>query len=81
MSEEIPVHEKIKVLNSETLFKTDEWWKAITLQEAFGNKEVAIYLWRKRGEGEWKRKQKFTVKSVEKWDKIKGTMDEYIKEL
>lgn len=80
MAEELPVHEEIDVLKSETVFKTGKWWKAVTLQEAFGRKEAAVYLWRKRGD-KWVRKQKFTVKSKENWEKIGPALEEFVKEL
>jgi len=33
MAEKLPVHESIKVLDSVTLSKNQDWWKAVTLQE------------------------------------------------
>lgn len=80
MTDELPVHEKIKVTESKTLFKTNEWWKAITLQESFGGEEIAVYLWKKRGD-EWVRKQKLTIKDPDKWEEIKNTINDFVKNL
>lgn len=78
--EQIPVHEEIKVIESKTLFKRGKWWKAVSLQKAFGNREIAIYLW-KREEDSWKRKQKATIKSKQSWEAMKSAVEELISDL
>lgn len=80
MAEELPVHEEIKVLKSKNLFKTDKWWKAVTLQEAFGREEIAVYLWRNQGD-KWVRKQKFTIKDPDKWEEVRDIINEFAKDL
>lgn len=77
---ELPIHPEIKVLAFKDIYKTDQWRKTVTLQEAFGRKEIACYLWRKKGD-EWKRKQKLTFKSKEEWEKVKQAVEDLLKEL
>ena len=63
-----------KVEAHKTIFKSDKWWEAVVLTEAFGKKSVNLYLWIKRGD-QWKRKHKFVVRSLEEWNKIKETVE------
>ena len=76
--EEFPVHEAVKVLAGETIYKTEKWWMAVLKIESFGRTNVAVYLWVKR-KGEWKRQQKLTIGDIETWGKIKETVDKMIK--
>jgi len=43
MSEQLPISEKLKVIQSFMIYKTDKWWSAVALIEAFGRKQVAVY--------------------------------------
>ena len=38
--EALPVSEKVRVLRSQTLFKSGRWWATVGLFEAFGRKHV-----------------------------------------
>jgi len=78
--EKLPISEKLSVLKAETLYKTDKWWSAIALVEAFGKKQIATYLWLKKGD-EWKRKQKFVVRSKKEWQDVKEVVEKMIEEL
>ncbi|HID43336.1 MAG TPA: hypothetical protein EYP30_06120 [Archaeoglobaceae archaeon] len=77
---EFPVHESLKVIRGTTIFKTDDWWKAIILAEGYKGKEVSIYLWKKKGDS-WKRQQKYTVRRKKDWEFDKKFMNEFVKEL
>jgi hypothetical protein len=78
--EQFPVSEKLKVIEGTTLFKSNKWWSAVVLLESFGRKQVGIYLWHER-DGDWKRRQKFVVGSIDNWAKIKETVEKYIPRL
>ena len=73
----LPIHEVIKVIDSMNLYKTDRWWKIATLQESFGRKEVAVYLFLKR-EDKWVRKQKLTIRTLDEWRAIKNVVDRFM---
>ena len=80
MEEELPISEKIKPIESVTLYKTGKWWAAIVLLESFGRKQIAFYLWLKSND-KWKRKQKFVIRTKEEWEKIKEIVDNLISKL
>lgn len=75
--EKFPVHEKVRVLAGETVFKTERWWMAVLKTESFGKTSVNIYLWIKRDDV-WKRQQKLTIRGNETWQKVKSTVDQLI---
>lgn len=75
-----PVSETIKVLEGTTLFKTDKWWAAVLLVESFGRKQIATYLWSKKGE-EWKRRQKFVIRKKGEWLQIKEEIEKLLPQL
>ena len=75
--EEFPVHETVKVLDGETIYKTGKWWMAVLKIESFGRTNVAIYLWVKRGD-KWKRQQKLTIGDLETWKEIKEKVDKML---
>ncbi len=72
--EELPLSDIYKVESYKTIFKSDKWWEAVVLTEAFGKKSVNLYLWIKR-EGQWKRKHKFVIRNLDEWKKIKETVE------
>ena len=76
--ESFPVHEAVKVLEGETIYKTTKWWMAVLKIESFGRTNVAVYLWVRRGD-KWKRQQKLTVGDLETWEKIKENVDKMLK--
>jgi hypothetical protein len=78
MSEEmLPVSEKLKVLQYETIFKSGKWWSAVALLESFGRRQVALYLWARRGD-KWKRKQKYVIHSRGEWIQIRDAVERFI---
>ncbi|MCW4043050.1 MAG: hypothetical protein NWE90_04915 [Candidatus Bathyarchaeota archaeon] len=78
--EKLPISEKLTVLKAETLYKTEKWWSAIALVETFGRKQIATYLWLRKDD-EWKRKQKFVIRSKKEWHDAKEVIEEMIEEL
>jgi len=80
MSERYPISEKIKLLEGITLYKSNKWWSAVTLVEAFGRKQIAIYLWAKKGE-DWKRRQKYVIHNKGEWLQIKEAVEKLVDRL
>ncbi|MBS7612267.1 hypothetical protein KEJ27_08750 [Candidatus Bathyarchaeota archaeon] len=81
MSEDkIPISEKLKVLDSVTIYKTAKWWSAVVLVESFGRRQVAMYVWLNRN-GRWRRNQKFTIHSRAEWSQIKEAVEKFISQL
>lgn len=75
--ERLPISEEISVLKSETIYKTDKWWCAVALVEAFGKRQVALYLWLNKDD-RWKRKQKFVLHSKKEWQDIRERVERII---
>jgi hypothetical protein len=80
MEEKLPVSEKLLVLKSETIYKTHKWWCAVALVEAFGKKQVMLYLWLNK-ENQWKRKEKFVLHYKKEWQDVKERIEKLIDEL
>lgn len=78
--EKLPISESIKVMESATIFKSDKWWAAVVLVESFGRKQLAIYLWNKKG-GLWKRRQKFVVRNNAQWSQFKEAIEKFLPQL
>lgn len=78
--EKLPIAPPLKVLEYRTISKGFGWWSAVVLIESWGNKRLCLYLWQKSENG-WKRKQKYTIHSQERWRLILGTIEELIDEL
>jgi hypothetical protein len=78
--EKVPVSEKLIVVKSTTLYKTEKWWSAVVLLESFGRKQVAVYLWLKK-DGKWKRQEKFIIHRKNEWQQIKDSVENLIAEL
>lgn len=65
----LPVSDYYEVAAGETIFRSDGWWKAIvkiSQKGSYETEEVMIYLWQEV-DGDWRRRQKFTIKSEERW--------------
>ena len=77
----VPIVAPLKVLTQKTINKRFGWWSAVVLLESYGRKQVCLYLWQKREEGGWKRKQKFAIHNQEDWELIQNAVDDMIKEL
>jgi hypothetical protein len=77
--ERFPVAEQLEVVEGTTIYKTDKWWSAVLVVKSFGRKQIAVYLWNKKGD-EWKRRQKFMISSKENWAKIRETVEKYLEQ-
>jgi len=78
--EKLPISEKLKVLDSVTLYKTSKWWSAIALVDSFGRKQIAMYVWLNK-EGRWKRNQKFIIHSKAEWAQVKEAAEKFLPQL
>lgn len=77
---DLPVHESLKPLAYREIYRTEKWWSAAVLLQSFGRREIDVYQWMNRN-GVWKRKQKFSVKSAQNWNKIKQAVESLISSL
>jgi len=73
-TEKLPISEFYKVIDYVTIFKSEKWWEAIVVFEAFGKRSIGLYLWQKRADA-WKRKHKFNVRNLDEWNKLKNAVD------
>jgi hypothetical protein len=80
VEEKIPISEKLNVLQTKTIYKSEKWWLAVALVEFFGRRQIATYLWIKK-EGRWKRKQKLVIHNREEWLQIKEAIEKMLTEL
>jgi len=80
MSEKLPISEFYKVIDQVTIFRNEKWWEAVVLIESFGRRSIAMYLWQFRN-GQWKRKHKFQLRSMDEWSKVRKTVDEFMPKL
>jgi hypothetical protein len=75
--EPFPVHKTVNVVNGKTISKGNDWWSAVLLVESYGGrKNIAVYLWRKRPDGTWRRMQKLTIATKKQWEELKKSVDE-----
>jgi hypothetical protein len=51
VEEKIPISEKLNVLQTKTIYKSEKWWLAVALVEFFGRRQIATYLWIKKEGG------------------------------
>jgi len=79
--EKVPIIAPLKVLNQKTINKRFGWWSAVVILESYGRKQVCFYLWQKKEDGGWKRKQKFAIHNQEDWELIRGAVDDMVGEL
>ena len=79
-SEKLPISEIYKVVDHITIFKSSKWWEAIVVSEAYGKRSIGIYLWVKRNDV-WKRKNKFSVRNMDEWNKLKNAVDQLASKL
>lgn len=73
----LPVHDSLHVLNSEDVYRNDEWWKAVvryTFDKDDDYDEVAVYLWHK--DDGWTRKNKYVIKTEEAWETDKAIINQ-----
>ena len=68
--DEFPVSDYYHVAAGETIFRTDEWWKAIVRIDEKGDyetEELIIYVWQ-HSDGQWRRRQKYAIKGRDDWE-------------
>jgi hypothetical protein len=74
-----PVHPDVTVHSGETIYRTDDWWKAaVTHSYGDSDPELAIYLWHR--DDDWSRKNKYHVKTAEAWHEDKDRIEQYLEE-
>ena len=78
--EKLPIGPPLKVLEHITISKGFGWWSAAVLVESWGNKRLCVYLWQKTDTG-WKRKQKYTIHTKERWRLISQSVNELVNKL
>jgi len=81
-SEEYPVSDSLRVVDGQTIYRTDDWWKAFVsyqYEDRQGSDSIdrAVYLWH-NDDGEWKRKQKYLVRSRETWIADREYIEEFL---
>ena len=74
-AEKLPISDFYKVIEYVTIFKSKKWWEAIVVYEASGKRSIGLYLWENKNEM-WKRKNKFSVRTLEEWATIKNAVDQ-----
>ena len=79
--EVVPIIPPLKVLAQKTINKRFGWWSAVVLLESYGRKQVCFYLWQKKPEGGWKRKQKFAIHNQQDWALIQEAVSGVIETL
>lgn len=65
-----PVSNYYTVAVGETIFQDNDWWKAIVnvvKKGSYETNQVMVYLWQKV-EDEWRRRQKYAIKSASDWE-------------
>jgi len=74
-TEKLPISELYKVIDYVTIFRSTKWWEAIVVFEAFGKRTIGFYLWENRN-NTWKRKNKFSVRNLDEWNKVKNAVEQ-----
>jgi hypothetical protein len=74
-TEKLPISEFYKVVDYVTIFKSEKWWEAVVVYESGGRRSLGLYLWQKRNDV-WKRKNKFGVRTLDEWNKLKDAADQ-----
>ena len=78
--DDFPVHDSLDVVDGETIYKTTQWWKAVLLYEGYRDMKTAVYLWQ-HTEDEWRRRQKFVVRSRDDWERDAEYIETYLSKL
>jgi hypothetical protein len=74
-TEKLPISEFYKVIDYVTIFRSSKWWEAIVVFEAAGKRAIGLYLWENRN-NTWKRKNKFSVRNLDEWNKVKNAVEQ-----
>jgi hypothetical protein len=75
-----PVNDYYQISNGETVFKTEDWWKAVVKIDQKGTyetEEVIIYLWQKVSD-DWRRREKYTIKSESGWNRDRQAVNDLL---
>jgi len=80
VNKRFPVHDELEVIDGSTIFKNNNWWKAVVLVDGFRGREVALYLWKRKGD-DWKRQHKYVVRSKEDWERDREEIETYMSKL
>jgi len=78
--EKLPLWESYKVIDYVTIYKNEKWWEAVVIFESFGRRTIATYLWTNM-KGIWKRRQKFQIRSMDEWNKVKNAVEQLMPKL
>ena len=79
-SAQFPVSDYYELDGGETVFESDDWWKAIlriSEKGSYETQEVMVYLWQEK-DGQWRRRQKFTLKNQDKWNEQKEIVESLV---
>lgn len=77
---DFPVHEELDVQDGQTVFKSDDWWKAVVLYEGYRGDEIGVYLWQNQ-DGGWRRQQKYVIRSLDDWEQDKEIIEQLLDNL
>lgn len=77
----LPIVSPLKVIDYRTIKKGSGWWLAVVLVESWHKRNIGLYLWQRKKDGRWYRKQKFSIHTREKWELISQAVDDLIKEM
>jgi len=80
-AEVLPIVSPLEVVDYRTLKKGSGWWLAVVLVESWGKRNIGLYLWQRKKDGRWHRKQKFTIHTKEKWGLITEAVDDLMKDM
>lgn len=75
LEDRLPISEFYKVIDHATIFRSDKWWEAVVVFEAYGKRSIGMYLWQKKGDV-WKRKHKFNVRNMDEWNKLRIAIEQ-----
>lgn len=79
-TEKLPISEFYKVIDYVTIFRSSKWWEAIVVYEAGGKRSIGLYLWENKN-NTWKRKNKFSVRNMDEWNKVKNAVEQLVPKL
>ncbi len=79
--EVLPIVSPLKVIDYRTLKKGSGWWLAVVLLESWGKRNIGLYLWQRKKDGRWHRKQKFTIHTKEKWGLIFEAVEDLMRDM
>ncbi|MGC8935792.1 MAG: hypothetical protein ACP5KV_00265 [Candidatus Methanomethylicaceae archaeon] len=78
--EKLPLSEFYRVIDYITISKSQKWWSAAVLTEAYGKRKVSLYLWTNKN-GKWTRKHKYVISSKNDWTTVKNAVETLLEKL